>query len=268
MPTKVSARIGAAMKRFQPILSSAKDRDVNESDTVVIVTDMLSELFGFDKYSEVTSEHAIRGTYCDVAIKVDGALAFLIEVKSAGSDLRDHFVKQAVDYAANQGVEWAVLTNGIVWRAYKIGFSKPLTNDLVLELNLLQMSARRAEDVERLFLLSREGWQKSRLGEYGDQKEAVSRYSMAAIILSDPVVDVIRRELRRLSPKIKVESSDVRAVLENEVLKRDAIEGDRATVAKRMVSRAASKALRQSAKADRSTLPNAPVGQKPAQVSN
>jgi len=74
IPAKVAARLGAGLKRFQGILTTAKSRDVNESDTVIIIMDMLSEIFGYDKYSEVTSEHAIRGTFCDLAIKIDGAL--------------------------------------------------------------------------------------------------------------------------------------------------------------------------------------------------
>lgn len=244
VPAKAAARITVGLKRFRSVLESAKNRDVNESDTVVIVTDMLSDLFGFDKYSEVTSEHAIRSTYCDIAIKVDGELALLIEVKSAGCELKDSHVKQAVDYAANQGIEWVVLTNAVTWRAYRVGFNKPITNDLVLDVDMLALSHRKADDVELLYLLSREGWQRSRLGEYGDQKNAVSRYSIAAILLGDAVVGVVRRELRRLSPKVRVEDDQVRAVLENDVIKRDAIEGEKAVAAKRQVSRAASKSLR------------------------
>ncbi|HEV7922218.1 MAG TPA: hypothetical protein VGR02_15640 [Thermoanaerobaculia bacterium] len=55
------------MKRFQPILTAAKARDVNESDTSLIVTDVMAEIFGYDKYSEVTRELCIRGTFCDLA---------------------------------------------------------------------------------------------------------------------------------------------------------------------------------------------------------
>lgn len=40
-----------------------------KSDTVTIVTDMLEEVFGFDKYSEITREYAIQGTFCDLSIK-------------------------------------------------------------------------------------------------------------------------------------------------------------------------------------------------------
>jgi hypothetical protein len=43
IPKKVEDRLTASVKRFQAILSSAKARDVNESDTVIIITDIFSE---------------------------------------------------------------------------------------------------------------------------------------------------------------------------------------------------------------------------------
>lgn len=69
IPSVVSKRIQSAVPKFRKILENAKERDVNESDTVTIVTDMLEEVFGFDKYSDITREYAIQGTYCDLAIK-------------------------------------------------------------------------------------------------------------------------------------------------------------------------------------------------------
>jgi len=72
MPTKISRRLSEGLKRFQPIITAAKARDANESDTSMIITDMMAELFGYDKYSEVTKELAIRGTYCDLATKIEG----------------------------------------------------------------------------------------------------------------------------------------------------------------------------------------------------
>lgn len=59
VPKKVAERISASLKKFKPVLESAKARDVNESDTSMIVTDMLSDVFGFDKYNEITREYAI-----------------------------------------------------------------------------------------------------------------------------------------------------------------------------------------------------------------
>src|SRR5690242_13363008 len=96
IPSRVANRLTTAVKRFQPILSSAKARDVNESDTIIIVTDMLSEVLGYQKYSDITSEHAIRGTYCDLATLLDGTVQMLIEAKAIGIELKDPHVKQAI----------------------------------------------------------------------------------------------------------------------------------------------------------------------------
>src|SRR6478735_9373780 len=190
IPKKALERITAGLKRFQPILSAAKARDVGESDTVTIITDMLAEVFGYDKYSEVTSEYAIRGTFCDLAIKLDGALQTLIEVKAIGIDLKDAHVKQAVDYAANQGVDWVLLTNGITWRVYHIIFAKPIDQELVINIDFCALNPRSETDVELLYLWCKEGWVRSVLGEYHTQKQALSRFFVGAMILTDPVLDV------------------------------------------------------------------------------
>jgi predicted type IV restriction endonuclease len=47
---------------------------------------------------------------------MDGSVQALVEVKAIGSERKDAHVKQAVDYVANQGVDWVVLTNGATWR--------------------------------------------------------------------------------------------------------------------------------------------------------
>jgi len=90
----------------------------------------LSEVFGYDKYAELTSEHSIRGTFCDLAVKLDAKLAFLIEVKAIGLELKDGHVKQAIDDAANHRCEWVILTNGICWRLYHVLFRKPIARTI------------------------------------------------------------------------------------------------------------------------------------------
>jgi hypothetical protein len=247
VPSRVSARIVDGIKKFQPILATARSRDLGESDTVTVVVDLLADVFGFDKYSEITSEHAIRGTFCDLAIKVDNSLLTMVEVKAIGLELSDGHVKQAIDYAANQGVDWVILTNGICWRVYKVTFAKPIDKELVLEIDFLKLSHRNEKDIECLYLISREGWTKSALGEFHVQKQALSRFFLGAMILSEPVVQVIRRELRRVSPDVRIDIDEIRAVLTSEVLKRDVLEGDKADDARRKLTRAANKALREKA---------------------
>lgn len=89
IPKKVVERLTSKIKGFQTVLEQQKARDVSEADTVTVVKDILNAVFGYDKYAELTSEHAIRGTYCDLAVRIDGKLAFLLEVKAVGLDLKD-----------------------------------------------------------------------------------------------------------------------------------------------------------------------------------
>jgi len=244
VPPKIAERIAAGIKRFQPILVAAKSRDVGESDTVTIVVDMLADIFGYDKYSEITSEHAIRGTFCDLATKIDGVLQLLIEVKAIGLDLKEAHVKQAIDYAANQGVDWVVLTNGLSWRVYKVTFAKPIDQELVIDLDFAALMPRNAKDIESLYLFCKEGWIKSVLGEFHTQKQALSRFFLGALLVSDPVLQVLRRELKRLSPDVRVEIDEILGVLTSEVIKREVTEGDQAKEASKKIARSAAKVLR------------------------
>src|SRR5687767_6501299 len=176
VPKRVSERLIAGLKRYQPVLDSARSRDVNESDTSMIVSDMLADLFGYDKYNEITRELCVRGTYCDLAIRVDEKLQFLIEVKAVGVELKDQHVKQGVDYAANQGIEWVALTNGIHWKVFRVSFGKPIDKELVVDLDLASLSGKNEDDIGKLFLLSRESIVKSALEEYHDQKQATNKF--------------------------------------------------------------------------------------------
>ncbi len=243
-PKKVLERLQASVKRFQPVLASAKSRDVGESDTVTIVVDILAEVFGYDKYAEITSEHAIKGTYCDLAIKFDGSLQLLIEVKAIGLELKENFVKQAIDYAANQGVDWVVLTNGVIWRVYHVKFEKPISQELLIELDFTALNPKSDKDADCLFLLCKEGWTKSVLGDYHSQRQALSRFFLGNLLVSDTVLQVVRRELKRLSPDVKVEIDDIRQVIANEVLKREVVEGEQAEAAKKKIIRSSSRPLR------------------------
>ena len=234
---KVSSRLIAGIKRFQTILANAKSRDVNESDTVIIITDMLSYIFGYDKYSEITSEHAIRGTYCDLALKLDGKLQILIEVKAIGLELKDAYVKQAVDYAVNQGVEWVILTNGINWKIFKVYFSKPIEQEIVVEFDFLMINPKIAEQLDFLYFICREGWLKSAIIDYHTQKQALSKFYLSALITSTAVLDTIRKELKKVSPNIKIENDQIKNVLIQEVLKREVVEGDKADEAKKKVAK-------------------------------
>jgi hypothetical protein len=234
---KVAERIATQLKRYQAILTQAQQRDVSEADTAIIISDMLSDVFGYNKYEHVTTEHAIRGTFVDLAVEVDEEVRFLVEVKAIGVPLKDNHVKQAVDYGANKGAEWVVLTNGVSWRVYKIVFAQPIDKTLVFEMDILTVSARSAEVLECLGNLSKEGFSKGSMGDLLQQKQVTSKFAIASVLLSDPMIAILRRELRRLSPGVRVDVEALRTTLAEQVIKRDLMDGEAAQAAQAAVKR-------------------------------
>ena len=237
IPKRVLQRFTTEIPKFQKVLQLAKDRDVNESDTVSIVTDIFSEVFGYDKYLEVTSEFAIRGTYCDLALKIGEKVQFLVEVKAIGNDLKENHLRQAINYGANNGIQWVVLTNGLEWRLYSIRFEKSINYDLVSSFQFLTISPKSEKDQKFLFVLSKEGLLKNTRDEFYEKVKCVNRYTLANLILSEPSLGLLRRELKRFANGIKVEVSEIEKILRNEVLKRDLFESEEAKAAEAKVGR-------------------------------
>lgn len=244
IPKKVSSRISKELSKFQKILKHAAAKDINEADTVTIVADILARIFGFDKYSNITKEHSIRGTFCDLAIEIKGNVKYLIEVKAIGIGLKESHLRQAVNYGANKGVPWVILTNGLLWEIYKIKFERPVGFHHLCTLNLLDLNPRKKEDQNKLFILCKEGLTKDALDEFHEYVMCVNKFTVGAIIRSDEFVDKIRRELRRFSPNIKVDKDNVYTILLNEVLKREILEGEDAKKALKKVKKVSARPLR------------------------
>lgn len=232
IPKKVSIRLFKEIGKYQKVLQTAKDRDVNESDTVTIITDILADIFGFDKYTDLTSEQAIRGTYCDLAVKLDGDIKYLIEVKAIGLNLKENHLRQAINYGANHGIPWVILTNGIEWQIHKIRFERPISHELICSFDLININPKIKEDEEILFVLCKEGIAKDAIEDLHSHIRSVNRFMIGAIVTSQTILSSIRRELKRLSPGVKVTEDEIGNILISEVIKRDVLEGESAKEAK------------------------------------
>lgn len=247
IPAKVCARISQQIKRFQGLVADAAKRDINESDTARMVAEMIGEILGYDKLQEITGEHAIRGAYVDLAVKVRNDLRFFVEVKAVNTALKESHVTQVVNYSANQGVDWAILTNGVCWQAYRITFGKPVDRILVMEIDLATANPKSDEVMDFFGNLSREVFTSSSMTEMFRAKQAMSKFSIAAILLSDPVVAIVRRELRRMADGLNPGVEEIRTLLSDQVVKRELIEGEEATAAAKAVKRALKRSLREKA---------------------
>jgi len=229
--SKVATRISGELKRYQGILADAKKRDVSESDTGVIIGDMLSDVFGYEKYQEVTTEFAVKSRYVDFAVKVENDVRFLVEVKAIGVELKDSHINQAVDYGANEGIDWVVLTNGVRWRVYKIIFGQPIEKSLVFDIDILECNVKSPDVIDCFGCLSREAFSKDEMTALYEEKQLTSKHALASVLLGETMLNELRKELRRISPGLKVDAEQLKTLLSNEVIKRELIDSEDAKIA-------------------------------------
>src|SRR4030066_2515498 len=109
----MSIDITKDLKKYIPIFQEAKEQNINEAETSLRIGKFLEDALGYDIFKDITKEHTIKDRYVDYAIKADGKVMFFIEIKQAGIELKEKHIEQASNYAANAGVEWGLLTNGI-----------------------------------------------------------------------------------------------------------------------------------------------------------
>ena len=235
IPAKVQTRIAQQIKKYQATVIDARKRDINEADTAHLAMDILCDVFGYKKIEEITSEKAIKGTFADLAVKVGNAFRFLVEVKAINIELKEVHVTQIVNYAANLPADWVVLTNGARWQAYKVNFSKPIAGTLVLDIDVPTCNLKDSDIYDLFGGLSREVFTPDSMSQMFKAKQAMSKYSIAQLLLSDPVVGMVRRELRKLADGLNPDVDDVRDLIRDQVVKRELIEADEAKIAAKAV---------------------------------
>jgi len=228
IPKRVTERLNQTVKKYQKILITAKNKDINEADTVSIISNILHDVFGYDQYEEVTREFAIKNTFCDLAIKVDGDVKFLIEVKAIGIKLNDNHIKQATNYGANQGIDWIVLTNGVEWIIYKMSYGKKIAHTQICKFDFTELNPRKEQDQDYLFILCKEGLNKDAIEDFHAYKKVVNRFFIGAILMSDSGIDLIRKELKKSSSGIKFDDKEIESILKNDVLKREVVDSENA----------------------------------------
>ena len=166
-------------------------RDANEGDTRLLVTDLLCEGLGYDKYEDLTTEYAVKGEFADYGVRIDKQLVAFIEVKRCTTKLGAKHLRQVEMYAVNEGVERMILTNGQVWQVWHLTPGLPVVLDLALEVDLLgdEAAARKADT---LFYLSRDAFKRRLIDDLFRTKAATSPKSLAAAILSEALAEEVR----------------------------------------------------------------------------
>jgi predicted type IV restriction endonuclease len=192
--------IKLAIRRFSRPIQEIIARDANEGDTRLVVTDFLCEGLGYDKFEDLTTEFAVKGEFADYGVRIDKQLVAFIEVKRVTQNLNVRHLRQVETYAVKEGLQWIILTNGQVWQAYHV-FAKTgqqVATHLALEVDILG-EASLAQKVEGLFYLHHAALKRNLIDDLWKRKAATSASSLAEILVTEPVLDAVRREIRRTS---------------------------------------------------------------------
>ena len=106
-------QVEAVIERYQRLTPQQRDRLSEENTKTSLITPLFQAL-GWDTQdpSEMVMEAPVSGGRVDYAFRLHGVTRFYLEAKRHSADIYDiEFVRQAINYAFNKGVPWAVLTN-------------------------------------------------------------------------------------------------------------------------------------------------------------
>jgi len=203
----------ASIKSYQKKYFAKTLDDLDESGTRLLVNELLSEVLCFQPIEEIKTEYMIRGTYADYVVQAKGDRHFLVEVKALSLNLSDKHLRQTINYGANEGIEWALLTNGKDIQFYKILFNKPIESKLIFKIDLSD-TTKLKENAEWLQHLHREEVVKKSLDLLWNKFMALETYTIAGLLFNNTVINFLKRELKRKF-KSKFEEKEIKEALTN-----------------------------------------------------
>ena len=157
-------------------LDRHRKHSLKEYPTRTIFIDPLLQVLGWEVRDpdEVELEYpTIDGKSVDYAPKINRKPVLFIEAKPLNDSLTDvKSITQVVGYAANAGIEWCILTNGVTYKVYHSTEKAEAPDKLLFEISL---DPKETQDMsiqqvaERFARFSREAMAKGLLDELGEQ---------------------------------------------------------------------------------------------------
>lgn len=217
--------------KFQKLLQATKEYkkqfldknlgDLDESGTRLLINHFLTEMLGFKTLEEVKTEYMIKGTYADYVIQINGKRHFLVEVKALSLNLSDKHLRQSINYGANEGIDWVLLTNGRIFQLYRVIFEKPLSQELVFSIDLSD-TANLKNSVDQMQFLHKDSVVKEGLEILWKRHSALSPKNLASFIYSKEIIKFLQKELKKKYntkfEEIHIEAAVKRVATENIII--------------------------------------------------
>lgn len=191
-----SEKMLQALKDYKKRYLSKNIGDLDESGTRIMINTFLTTILGYQELEEIKTEFIIKGTYADYIIQIAGKRHFLVEVKAFSLDLSDKHLRQAINYGANEGIEWALLTNGRQFQFYKIIFEKPISERLVFEIDFMAEDFNIKDAHEQLAYFHKDAVLKNQLTNLWARYTALEPTGLAGMLFSPHVISFLKKELK------------------------------------------------------------------------
>jgi hypothetical protein len=184
-----------ALKTYRKQFLERDLKELDESGTRLMINYFLSEVLGYKQIEEIKTEYMIKGTYADYVIQINNTRHFLVEVKALSFELSEKHLRQTVNYGANEGIEYALLTNGRNFEFYKIIFEQPISSRLIFSLDLSDNVGLK-NAVNYIQHLHKDSVIKNSFQSLWNKCEATDPYNIAGIICADPVLKCIQKLIK------------------------------------------------------------------------
>jgi predicted transport protein len=133
------SKLVAILKQLQEKLERFRKEGLKETPTRTIFIDPILGALDWDVRDpdEVQLEYpTVDGKSVDYALKINRKTVLLVEAKPLNDPLTDvKDVTQTTGYAANDGIVWCILTNGVRWRVYRSVEQCPAPEKLMYEVS-------------------------------------------------------------------------------------------------------------------------------------
>ncbi len=189
-------KLYGTLKTYNKKFLHGKMTELDESGTRLMINSFLTDVLGFTAIDEVKTEYMIRGTYADYVIQTKGVRHFLVEVKALSLSLSDKHLRQAINYGANEGIEWALLTNGKQFDFYKILFQKPIESRLIFSVDLCDPKSLK-NCMEIIQFLHRDSVLLKGLDKLWQKTIALDPKNVSGLLFAKPVMNFIKRTLNK-----------------------------------------------------------------------
>lgn len=196
LTTSKKKELLVALKKYRKRYIDKKYSELDESATRLMVNTFLSEVLGYKPLDEIKTEYMIRGTYADYMVQANGKRFFLVEVKAMSLQLSDKHLRQAVNYGANEGIEWALLTNGKMIEFYRILFEKPIQSVQVFSIDMSDESKLKLV-IEDLQYITRDSVLKKGLDLLWKKYSALEATNFSALLFTKTITNYLKRELKK-----------------------------------------------------------------------